>query len=100
MADDLVALGLSPQWDAAPPADPPVEVYAENWWPTLVVIGMGTQWHRRPDGQRDGMRYSSLPIVVDMVGVPVEERGTDLYAAVRILERELLDVLDERAARG
>ena len=100
MAEDLAALGLAPQWDDEPPVEPPVEVYAENWWPTMVIIGMSTQWHRRPDGRRDGMRYGSLPIVLDMVGVPAEERGPDLYAAVRILERDLLDLIDEGASRG
>lgn len=52
---------------------------------------MQTQWQVGPSGAV-GLRYEALPVVLDLLGMVAGDR-TDLFAGLRVMEREVLTVL-------
>ncbi len=46
-----------------------------------------------------GYRYSSLPVVFDLVGVPAGDRES-VFADFQVLERETVRLMNERINRG
>lgn len=73
-------------------------------WPENATAGRvwlavaGTQW-THVDGfagsRVTGLRYEALPAVMDLLQVPLEQRG-DVLAALRVMERAVLNALRPR----
>ncbi len=60
---------------------------------------MATQIVAGPAGGVIGYRYSSLPVVLDLVGVPAGDRES-VFEDFQVLEREVVRLMNERANRG
>ena len=68
-----------------------LEIWPENWRIVEVFSGMETQWNYSGMGGRPiGMRYESLPVVLDAVSIPPAERP-EVFAGLRLMERATLD---------
>lgn len=66
-----------------------VELWPDNLIPVNVFIAMATQWRVGPGGPY-GLDYNTLPAVMDMLGVPAEERA-DVFDAIREMEDAALE---------
>lgn len=44
-------------------------VFAENWPALQVFLRMGTQWRIAPDGRVQGLDYTALQTVMQLLGV-------------------------------
>jgi len=67
-----------------------VAVWPENWAAITVFAAMQTQWTVGPSGWI-GLRYEALPVVLDLLGMAGER--AELFAGLRVMEREVLTVL-------
>ena len=75
-----------------------VDVYPENWQAVQVFVAMLTQWRVGMSGAV-GLDYGVLPVVESRLGVRRKQRA-DVFASLRIMERELLGTWNERRAAG
>lgn len=76
---------------------PPVEVWPDNLNGVNAFIAMATQWRASFAGFY-GLDYSALPAVLELIGVPADERA-DAFDDLRILEATALDVFSEQNAK-
>lgn len=67
-----------------------MDIEPENWPAILVFCACDTQWRHHNNGRPIGLDYQSLESVMRMQGV---ENVADVFARVRILERESLRVM-------
>lgn len=75
---------------------PPIEVWPDNWAVTQVFIDMDTQWRRAGmAGERTGMDYAALPVVLGMHGIP-KKKWPPLFDDLRVMEVAALDYLNEK----
>lgn len=77
--------------------DAPIEVYPENQAPLDVWLAMRTQWRPGFSGAV-GLVYEALPVVYRACGVARRDQP-DVFAALRVMERETLAVWREQAER-
>jgi len=93
-AADYIAIGFTPDaamsMAATPP--PPFEVWSCNWETFLLFHAMSTQW-RIGFGGPTGLDYSQLPVVAQLLEIPLDKERFD---GIRVMERETLMVLAER----
>jgi len=70
-------------------------VYLQNWPAVVVFTALGTQWDFTFSGQRSGIRYASIPPMLEMMGI---ERGEwpELFESIRIMESAALAVWGAR----
>lgn len=78
--------------------DMTVEIWDCNADPYNVFVGMETQWRYSFAG-REGLDYTAVPVVMDMLGIR-EKRRPDVFASVRIMEREALETMAENREDG
>jgi hypothetical protein len=80
-----------------------VEVWPDNLAAVNVFICMLSQWQRvgvmNKNGvtvaKATGLKYESLPAVMDLEGIPKKERSS-VFAAVRIMEEAALEKMNEQ----
>jgi hypothetical protein len=79
------------------------EVWAENWQIVEVFMMVAeTQWSFLAGAARPvvtGLRYESLPVVLDALAVPAEQRRDVLYG-VKVMERCAMAEINAEAANG
>lgn len=98
LARDARALGLELTLTDEPTH---VEVWPEHWGATITMCAMATQINLGAMGGVIGYRYEALPFVMEMVGIPQDERS-ETFATFRVLEAETLKLMRDRqeAERG
>jgi hypothetical protein len=74
------------------PQDNALEVWPENETTVRVFIAMGTQWNVGMSGVI-GLRYESLPVVIDLCRVPADDRAR-VFAGLRTMEHAALDEMN------
>lgn len=67
------------------------ECWPDHWLPFLVFAALDTQWQHGSSGQRTGLKYEAIPVVLEQFGVEKKMRA-DVIGAVWILEKEALEV--------
>ncbi|MBK7954576.1 MAG: DUF1799 domain-containing protein [Candidatus Accumulibacter sp.] len=72
------------------------ELWPENARPLEVFIAMQTQWALGGMGGVVGLRYESLPAMLDLLGTKKPARR-EVFAALRVMESAALKVLNEAA---
>ena len=88
-----LAFGLVIEADE-PPTPAVCEVWPENWTAVEIFRRIGvTQWSHGPAGPV-GLRHEVVPMYLDLMGVPKEER-LETMDAIRIMEYEALRLLRE-----
>lgn len=75
-----------------------VDIWPENELAVLVFLDLGTQWRTGMNGIT-GLDYGALPVVMDIRGVPAEERQ-ETFAGVKVMERAVLELRLEQARNG
>ena len=77
-------------------------VWPENWSALAVFVALSTQWTFTAPGLGApsplGLHYPSVPVVMDMQGVPPLERA-DTFWAVQVLEAEAIRAMREKGKR-
>lgn len=75
--------------------DAALDIWPENWSGLGVFLAMQTQWATAGMGGLLGLRYESLPFVLEMQGVS-REQWPEATAAVQVLERETVALSRKR----
>lgn len=70
-----------------------VTVYPDCWDSVQVFLVMSTQW--LATSRSLGMQYASLPVVFDMLEVPVAERK-QVFTDIQTMEAAAIKVILER----
>ena len=86
----LAAFGLQ----LAEPEQLHTDCWPDNWQPLKVLEAMSTQWNVGNNAVI-GLRYESLPVVMDILGVKKKARA-GLLEALRIMEQEALQIFNEK----
>lgn len=72
------------------------EVWPENWPILELFLALNTQWRfAGMEGQRAGLEYSAIPVVMDAHQVPAKRRSK-WFAWLQMMEREALQVLNSK----
>ncbi|MFJ2989952.1 DUF1799 domain-containing protein [Collimonas sp. NPDC087041] len=71
-----------------------IEIWPDNLQAFEVFRAISTQWRVGPGGAV-GLDYNLLPFVFRLQGIQ-EERQSDLFEDIRVLENEALVVMQER----
>ena len=79
--------------------DPDTEVWPDHWAPMKVMNAMATQWNVSQTGVAIGLRYEALPVVLDLLEVPKDERRA-LFGDLQVLEAEMRKAMKERGPNG
>lgn len=74
------------------------EVWPDNMESIRVFSDLATQWQMGYSGPI-GLRYESLPVVLQMRGIPVEQHE-HLFTDLRVLEDEALRIARVKAQRN
>lgn len=78
------------------------EVWPENWEMFQVFVALGGQWRWVPGGMappvRDGIDAPSIESVFRLMGVRKKD-WKETYAALRLMERAVIEVQNRKAAR-
>lgn len=78
------------------------EVWPDNWSALAVFTALSTQWTFMAPGLGApsplGLHYPSVPVVMDMQGVPPLDRA-DTFWAVQVLEAEAIRAMREKGKR-
>lgn len=72
-----------------------VEVWPENESTLAVFAAMQTQWTLASMGGVVGLRYEALPAVLDLLKIKKPARRRDVFAGLRVMESEAMQVLNE-----
>jgi len=72
-----------------------IDVYPENHLPLQIFSVLFTQWHTGMGG-REGLMYSAVYQEMDERGIRKAKQRQDLMSAVRVREREALNVWGEK----
>lgn len=68
------------------------EVWPENWPILELFLALNTQWRfAGMEGQRVGLEYSAIPVVMDLHQVPAKRRR-QWFGWIQMMERAALDV--------
>ena len=59
-------------------------VYPDNMTPVLIFTDMMTQWRSGASGII-GLDYVALPVVMDLHGIPAEDRK-DIFDCIKVME--------------
>lgn len=77
------------------------EVWPENWEIFQVFVALSGQWRWVPGGLappvRDGIDAPSIESVFRLMGVKKKDRK-ETYAALRLMERAVIEVQNRKAA--
>jgi len=65
-----------------------LDIWPENWPAFCVFHRLRTQWNVGPGGVI-GLRYESLPLALQIHGVP-QEHWPDTLDAIQVMEHETL----------
>jgi hypothetical protein len=88
----LAAFGL--KRDGPEPEDAFYEVWPENWQAVVLFSAITTQWNVGMNGPV-GLRYESLPFVLELHGVAREE-WPEVFVQIRACESEALKIFAEK----
>lgn len=86
VVDAAAALGLMVEGGAEQGG---IDVWPENEDAVRAFISMGTQWNVGMGGPV-GLRYESLPVVLDLLGIEAGARRA-LFPALRVMEHAALE---------
>jgi hypothetical protein len=102
----MAAMGLPPDAAAAlleaerpegtepgPDLDRPAEVWPENWPALLLFLRLQNQWHRDPEGRRQGLRFEALQSAMWMKDVKRADRPR-LFDELVDMQDAALEVLN------
>lgn len=84
--DSLAVMGLMPE-DLN--LDEEVLMWPEHADAAQVFAVMGSQWNRDFNGNRIGLKYETLPTVMDFLGIQHAVRQ-EMFLELRTMEREVL----------
>lgn len=76
------------------PPEPDTEVWPENWQVMEVAVRMSSQLNVGMGGVV-GLRYESMPVVLDLLNVPAADR-LDVFDGLRVVESEIVRLLAEK----
>lgn len=88
----LAAFGLAAD---LPPQEEELGIWPENWTPLQVMRRMLTQLSTSMSGAVLGLRYESLPIVLDLLQIPAQDRP-EIFDALQIMERHMVRLLQRK----
>jgi hypothetical protein len=72
------------------------EVWPENWPLLDLFLALKHQWrYAGMDGQRVGLDYTAVPVVMDMLDVP-KRRRRQWFAWIQMMEHEALQVFNSK----
>ena len=80
----------------------PLAIWPECWRPVCIASGMHTQWRMGPGGAI-GWDYTALPIVESRLlepGPVDREEAAEEFSMVRLIEAELLTIMQEAKKNG
>lgn len=84
-------MGFTPEDYAA---EPDTEIWPENWSAFSIFACLGTQWQAGMAGPT-GLRYEAVYPLIDRAAES-DEDWRDLFADIRVLEREALATMTEK----
>lgn len=88
----LAALGFRPE---EPIKRPGLEVWEENWPAVRVFMSASTQWVRDFNGGLAGLRYESLPLMLEVEGV-ARDNWPQVVADVQVMERHCMTLAQKK----
>lgn len=95
----LAALGVQIEADAVPVGESLLDIWPDNDKPVKVFRRMLTQWAVSMGGVV-GLRYESLPIILEVCEVTQSERG-EVIDCLQVMERHAVTLMNkEGGSRG
>lgn len=71
---------------------PPFDVWPEHMPACDALVAMQTQWERAGmGGVVTGLKYPSLVAVMDLHGIPADQRR-EVFSDIRVMELAVLDM--------
>lgn len=70
-------------------------IWPDNWAPVQVFRRMTTQLIVGGMGGVVGLRYESIPLVLDLCGIPAKDRP-ETFECLQIMERHMVNQLNDK----